>query len=120
MEPRKITASEAPRLYHSTRFCNIGPILKHGNLPGKATYSGRSDIFLSAVLTTGFTRKPWAEGDLREVWGHHDDSYESGDPINTSREGYKFDSGAAVVVDAQVATMEGCQFFISGSNAIRC
>lgn len=57
MERGKITESEAPRVCHGTRFCNVNSILKHGILPGKATESGRSDMFFSAVLTPGSKRR---------------------------------------------------------------
>lgn len=70
MEWRTITAREAPRLYHGTRFFDIKSILKNRTLPGKATDSGRNDILFSAALTASFKHKACAEGDLRDMWGY--------------------------------------------------
>lgn len=117
---KKNTARGAPKLYHGTRFCNVNSILKHGLLPGKATNSGRSDIFFRAILTTSTKRR--AEGDLRGAWmtSYGNTDYDNDDYVKMSLKGYHFDSEAAVVVDTQVAIMEGCEFFISESHAILC
>lgn len=89
-------------------------------LPGKATNSGRCDIFFSAVLTRSSRRR--AQGGLRDawVWSHGNTGHDSDDYVGTPLEGHHFDSGAVVVIDAQVAIVEGCEFFISGTSAILC
>lgn len=74
--------------------------------------------FFSAVLTT--SSKHRAERSLRDAWAWSSgtDGYESDDYVKTPLEGHHFDSEVAVVVDVQVAIMEGCEFVISGSSAI--
>lgn len=87
MEWRKITASEAPRLYYGTRFCNINSVLKHGILPCKTTHSGHSGIVFSAVLTSGANRSSWAGCDDRDEWGLRENGNDSDENVKTSLEG---------------------------------
>lgn len=120
MEWRKITPSEAPQLYHGTRFCNMNSIFEHGLLLGKATNSGRSYIRVSAVLTTSTKRR--VEGDLRDAWAwsYRNTGYDSDGYEEMPLAFYHADSGVGLVIDTQVAIMEGCEFFISGLSAILC
>lgn len=110
---KKITAWDAPKLYHGTQFCNASFILENGLLPGKATSSGRSDIFFSAILTTSAKRMAWSNN-------YYDTGYDSYDYVKTTLGGYRFDSEVAVVVDTMVAIMGACEFYMSESTAILC
>lgn len=52
-------------------------------------------MFFSAVLTTGFRRRAWAEGDPHDECGHRDDGYDSDNHFRTCVDGY--DSGPTML-----------------------
>lgn len=110
---------EAPRLYHGATYCNIGPILEHGILPGRVTDSGRSDIFFSAALSLVTIKGAMVEGYFRD-FGNRVDVGSSDNDNPTTLETWKFDSEIVAVVGGhtQNSICRGCKFPASDSHAI--
>lgn len=98
----EISSHEAPRLDHSTEHCDIGPILEHGILQGRATDFVRNHMFFSAALTPVTIKRYGAEGDFRN-FPDYVDLGESDTEKPTIIDLFTFDIDFAVVAEAQIA-----------------